>query len=256
MSPAARSQSGRFVEVRGGLVGGEAQVGGPDLDQLAAHPPPGQRQVGVGAGAEHDVDVGREVLQQEGHALPDLGVVDQVVVVEDQPHLARCCGQLVEQRGERRGRSARGGCDELQTHSSPRRARRPGGRSRRTSRTTRARCPPGRARATRRSGCHRLSPRATRRAASSCRTRPGRTPASVSRQLRDADARSAWVGSPDRVAASGRTAWLPSADAPRDPHSAGHHRVRDRAAANGNASGVAQRRSPARNSTAPHAGQG
>ena len=74
-SLAVRSQSGRSVEVRGGLVGGEPQVGGPDLDQLAAHPPSSQRQIGVGAGAEHDVHVGREVVQQEGHALADLVVV-------------------------------------------------------------------------------------------------------------------------------------------------------------------------------------
>ena len=93
-------QSRRLVEVGGGLVGGEPQVGGPDLDQLAAHPPPRQRQVGVGAGADHDVHVGREVVEQEGHPVADVVAVDQVVVVEDQPHLARCCGQLVEQRGE------------------------------------------------------------------------------------------------------------------------------------------------------------
>ena len=61
-------QARHHIEVRIGLVGGESQVRGPDLDQLAAHPPPSQRQVRVGAGAEHDVHVGRQVLQQEGQA--------------------------------------------------------------------------------------------------------------------------------------------------------------------------------------------
>ena len=56
--PCREAQSRCFVEVRGGLVGRESQVGGPDLDQLAARPPSSQLQVGVGAGAEHDVDVG------------------------------------------------------------------------------------------------------------------------------------------------------------------------------------------------------
>ena len=44
------AQPGCFVEVRGGLVGREPQVGGADLDQLAAYPPSSQRQVGVGCG--------------------------------------------------------------------------------------------------------------------------------------------------------------------------------------------------------------
>ena len=112
--PRGEAQSRRFVEVGGGLVGGEPQVGGTDLDQLAASPPSREWQVGVGAGAEHDVDVGREVLQQEGQPLVDLVVVDQVVVVEDQPHLARCCGQLVEQSGEHKVGRQWGGGDELQ----------------------------------------------------------------------------------------------------------------------------------------------
>ena len=114
MSPALRSQAGGLVEVGGGLVGGEPQVGGADLDQLAADPPPSQRQVGVGAGADHDVHVRREVLEQEGHPLADVVAVDQVVVVEHQPHLRRCRGQLVEQRGEHEvGRHGRG-AEELQ----------------------------------------------------------------------------------------------------------------------------------------------
>ena len=91
------AQSRCFVEVRGGLVGRESQVGGTDLDQVAAHSPSSQLQVGVSAGAEHHMDVGRQVVEEEGHPVADFGPVDQVVVVEDQPHLARCGGQVVEQ---------------------------------------------------------------------------------------------------------------------------------------------------------------
>jgi len=32
------------------------------------------------------------VLHQKGHAVADLQVVDEVVVIEYQPHLSRCCG--------------------------------------------------------------------------------------------------------------------------------------------------------------------
>ena len=49
--PADVGQVGR------GLVDGEAQVSGSDLDELAACPQPCQREVGVCAGADHDVQV-------------------------------------------------------------------------------------------------------------------------------------------------------------------------------------------------------
>ena len=107
-------QSRRLVEVRGCLVGREAQVGGPDLHQLAAHPPARQRQIRVGTGAQHDVHVGREVLQQEDHPVADIVTLDQVVVVEDQPDLARCCRELVEQGGEHQIGRHWGGREELQ----------------------------------------------------------------------------------------------------------------------------------------------
>jgi hypothetical protein len=82
-------ESGDLVEVRRGLVGREAQVGCPDLHQLTAHPPTRQGQLRVGACAEHDVHGRRQVLDEERHALADLRTVHQVVVVQDQPHLAR-----------------------------------------------------------------------------------------------------------------------------------------------------------------------
>ena len=88
------------VEVVRGLAGGEPEVGRPHLDQLAPGPPARQRQVGVGAGAQHDVHVGREVLEQEGHPCGDGPAVDVVVVVEHEPHLAGGRGQVVEHGGE------------------------------------------------------------------------------------------------------------------------------------------------------------
>jgi len=59
MEAASEIQASRHIEVRVCFVGGEAQVGGPDLDQLTPNPPPGQRQIGVGTGADHYVHVGR-----------------------------------------------------------------------------------------------------------------------------------------------------------------------------------------------------
>ena len=63
-------QAHAVVEVRRGLVGGEPQVGGPDLDQLAPGAQPGQGQRRVGPAGDHQVDLRREVLEQEGHRPP------------------------------------------------------------------------------------------------------------------------------------------------------------------------------------------
>ena len=101
--------AGGLVEVGRGLAGGEPQVDGPHLDELAAGPPPRQWQVGVGAGAEHDVHVRGQVVDEEGHPRGHPRVVGQVVVVQHQPHLVGCLRQLVEQRGEHEvGRHRRG----------------------------------------------------------------------------------------------------------------------------------------------------
>ena len=80
-------QSHHLVEVRRGLVGREAQIGGADLDELAAARRR-QRQRRVGAAGDHQVDLRGEVLQQdEGHRLVHLDGLDDVVVVEDQHDL-------------------------------------------------------------------------------------------------------------------------------------------------------------------------
>ena len=74
MSAAVERQAHHLVEVGGRLVGREAQVGGADLDQLAARPQPGQRQRRVGAAGDHQVQLRGQVLEQERHPVLDLGV--------------------------------------------------------------------------------------------------------------------------------------------------------------------------------------
>ena len=83
-----QGQSHHLVEVRRGLVGREAQIGGADLDQLAARSQPSQRQRRVGAAGDHQVELWGEVLQQEGDAVVHVARLDDVVVVEHQ-HDAR-----------------------------------------------------------------------------------------------------------------------------------------------------------------------
>ena len=71
------ARAGDVVEVGRHFVEGEAQVGGADLDQLAAGPQARQGQRRVLAGADHQVHLRREVLEQEGHAGLEVGAVHE-----------------------------------------------------------------------------------------------------------------------------------------------------------------------------------
>ena len=95
-------QSHHPVEVRRGLVGREAQIGGADLDELATPSQPRQRQRRVGAAGDHQVDLRGQVLQQEGHPVLYVARLDDVVVVEHQHDIVRDCAEVVEQSGQDR----------------------------------------------------------------------------------------------------------------------------------------------------------
>ena len=173
--PRGEIQPHHLVEVRGGLVRREAQIGGADLDELAPRPQAGQRQRRIGAGGDHQVDLWGQVLQQERHPVIDVVRVDHVVVVEHQHDVVRHRAELVEQRGEDRlDRRRLGPLQKGQrTCADPRR--------RRLQRGDQVgpeggglRCQPGRARATPQTVHRPERLPATRPAASSCRSRPGR----------------------------------------------------------------------------------
>ena len=74
----------------------------PDLGQLAARPPPGQRQRGIGPAGDHHVQPRRQMVEQERHPVLHIARVDDVVVVEHQHDVARDGAQVVEQRGKHR----------------------------------------------------------------------------------------------------------------------------------------------------------
>ena len=100
MSAAVEVEAVEVVEVAGHLLAGEAQVGGADLDELAAGPQPRQGQRGVGAGADDQPQLRRQVVDEERHPGRDVGAVGEVVVVEDERDLARVHAQLVDHAGE------------------------------------------------------------------------------------------------------------------------------------------------------------
>ena len=130
-------EPGGVVEVGGRLVVGEPEVGGADLDELPAGPQPGQRQRRVGAGADHQPHLRRQVLDEERHAGVDVRALGEVVVVEHEDHVVREHAQLVEHA--RPGRSRSAGRPRAAPAPPPRCPARPArARSARRSRTTSA----------------------------------------------------------------------------------------------------------------------
>lgn len=85
------------MEVGRHLIGSEAQVSCPQLDQLAACSQTCQWQVGISAGDEDDVQVGRKVVEQVRHPVRDVGAVGEVVVVEHQIDVDRLGADLIDQ---------------------------------------------------------------------------------------------------------------------------------------------------------------
>jgi hypothetical protein len=84
------------VEQVVGLLAIEAQLVDGDLGELAAAAKPGQRQRGLGAREERELELGWGVLEQERDGFVHVRVRDEVVVVEDEHHRLGQAGELVE----------------------------------------------------------------------------------------------------------------------------------------------------------------
>jgi hypothetical protein len=67
----------------GRLIQAEAQVLGAQLQELAPGTITRQRQGWVGARRDGEVQPRRQMIQQEGQALVDRGLLDQMIVVEN-----------------------------------------------------------------------------------------------------------------------------------------------------------------------------
>ena len=78
----------------GGLVGGEGQLGRPDLGQLPAEPPAVQRQRRVGTPTDDQAQPVTGMPQQEVEPTGHARVVDPVEVVQDQRDRLGTAGQL------------------------------------------------------------------------------------------------------------------------------------------------------------------
>ena len=103
------------LEETGQLAHLEAQRIRAHLDQLPGRPQPGHAQRRVGAGGHDQLDPGRAVAQERLHLGVHVGVLGEVVVVEDDHHVPVACGQLVEQdRQHRVGDPVRTGAQRRQ----------------------------------------------------------------------------------------------------------------------------------------------
>ena len=96
------AQGHHVVEEGGGLVRGETQIVGADLEQLTTRAQATERQRRIGAARDNQVQLWRQVVEQKGHALVNRLGVDQVVVIEHQQDVLRGGADLIEQGPEHR----------------------------------------------------------------------------------------------------------------------------------------------------------
>jgi hypothetical protein len=82
----AEGQSEAAVQETVGLLDGEAQVVGPELEQVSVSPESGEREVRFPSGREHQTEGGRRMLDQPSDALTCATTGEQVEVVDDQGH--------------------------------------------------------------------------------------------------------------------------------------------------------------------------
>lgn len=92
------------VEIGSGLVPVEAQLRRPDLGELTPGSQAGEGEHRVGPRDQDQVELGREVVDQEGHRPGDVGTVGEVVVVENQGEVPVIHTELVDHPGEHGGR--------------------------------------------------------------------------------------------------------------------------------------------------------
>ncbi len=87
---------------RGRLRRHEAQLGYPDLEQIADRPQPPERQRWIYPGDQDDLSHGRKVQQEELQLVMAVAVADQVIVIKHQGHRRSELGELVDQGRQHR----------------------------------------------------------------------------------------------------------------------------------------------------------
>jgi len=107
-------QCHRVVQVGRRLLRGEAEIGRTDLQELASSPQAGERPRWVRPAGDDEVQLFREVLDQEEHRLLHVEGLDEVVVVQHQDDIAGERSEVVQQTGDDRFQRCRGGLQPAQ----------------------------------------------------------------------------------------------------------------------------------------------
>jgi hypothetical protein len=88
----AQAEAQPVVQQRGGFQGAEAEVARRELVELEARPQTRERERRVGPGRQHDTQVGRAAVEQDGELFVHFTVAEPVVVLEhehDRPRQRR-----------------------------------------------------------------------------------------------------------------------------------------------------------------------
>ena len=113
-------QTHHLVEKRLRFLGGEPEVRGPHLHELATRTQTGQRQRRISPSGHRQRDLRRQVVQQEGHRFMDRGRVDDVVVIQRHHRRAGEEVEIVDQADQdilgRRGSAGRQQAESLNAH--------------------------------------------------------------------------------------------------------------------------------------------
>ena len=95
-------QAHRLVQEVGGLLGGEAEIAGAQLGELAPGAQPREAERRVHPRGDHQVQARRQPVEQELQGPVDRRAVDGVIVVEHQHEIVGRGVDLVQQPGQDR----------------------------------------------------------------------------------------------------------------------------------------------------------
>ncbi len=81
------------------LLQGKAQVGAAQFGEVPPGAPSGQWQRWIGAGGQHQVQLGGQMLDQKVEQGVNLAGVYRMIIIQHQDDIFRYIGQIVDEQG-------------------------------------------------------------------------------------------------------------------------------------------------------------
>lgn len=94
------SEASSFVDKSVGFGGGEAELVGADFGELVASAEAAEGERGVLAGGDDEMRRGGKVFEEEGELVIDSGVIDEMIIIEDEDDGLGEGGEGVDEGGE------------------------------------------------------------------------------------------------------------------------------------------------------------